>query len=47
MLQVMEQKWKQDPKLGTVIYKIHPRGDEIKFIINIIGGIQLLTDIKS
>ena len=21
MLQVMEQKWKQDPKLGTVIYK--------------------------
>ena len=27
--------------------KTHCKGDEIKFVINIIGGIQLQTDIKS
>ena len=47
MLQVMEQKWKQDPKLGTLIYKTHSRENEIKSLINITGGIQPLTDIKA
>lgn len=47
MLQVMEQKRKQDPKLGALIYKTHSRENEIKSLINVNGGIQLLIDIKA